>query len=53
MTSFGFKYRYRLSTRDQKHPEKYIGDPKIWKKVEKWAEKIMERNKIEYFPGPG
>ena len=53
MTSFGFKYHYRLSTRDQKHPEKYIGDPKIWEKVEKWAEKIMERNKVEYFPGPG
>jgi len=53
MTTFGFKYRYRLSTRDPKRPEKYIGDPKTWDKVEKWAEKIMKRNKIEYFDGPG
>lgn len=53
MKSFGFKYRYRLSTRDPGHPEKYIGDLKTWDKVEKWAEKIMQRNKIEYFPGPG
>ncbi len=50
---FGFKYRYRLSTRDKKHPEKYLGDPKTWNKVEKWAEKIMERNGIDYFDGPG
>ncbi len=50
---FGFKYRYRLSTRDKKHPEKYLGDPRTWNKVEKWAEKIMERNGIDYFDGPG
>jgi len=53
MTTFGFKFRYRLSTRDPEHPEKYIGDPKTWDKVEKWAEKIMKRNKIDYFDGPG
>jgi threonyl-tRNA synthetase len=53
MKTYGFKYKYRLSTRDPKHPEKYIGDPKVWDKVEKWAEKIMERNKIDHFDGPG
>lgn len=53
MNTFGFKYRYRLSTRDPKNLKKYLGDKKTWDKVEKWAEKIMERNKIEYFPGPG
>lgn len=53
METFGFKYRYRLSTRDKEHPEKYLGNPETWDKVEKWSEKIMERNKIEYFPGPG
>jgi len=53
MKVFGFKYRYRLSTRDPKHPEKYIGDPKTWDKVEKWTEKIMIRNKIDHFDGPG
>ncbi|MDP4009608.1 MAG: threonine--tRNA ligase [Candidatus Shapirobacteria bacterium] len=53
METFGFKYRYRLSTRDPQHPEKYLGDPKVWDKVEKWAVQIMERNNIEYFDGPG
>ena len=53
MQTFGFKYRYRLSTRDPQHPEKYLGDPKVWDKVEKWAVEIMERNEIEYYDGPG
>ncbi len=53
MKTFGLTYKYRLSTRDSSHPEKYIGDPKLWSKTEKWAEKIMKRNKIEYYDGPG
>lgn len=53
MATFGFKYRYRLSTRDKKHPEKYLGEPEVWDKVEEWAEKIMKRNKIDYFDAPG
>lgn len=53
MTAFGFKYRYRLSTRDPQHPEKYLGDPKVWDKLEKWAVTIMERNNIPYYDGPG
>ncbi|NCN24322.1 MAG: threonine--tRNA ligase [Candidatus Pacebacteria bacterium] len=53
MKTFGFSYRYRLSTRDPEHPEKYIGDPETWDKVEKWAVEIMERNNIEYYDGPG
>ena len=53
MKTFGFKYCYRLSTRDPKNKDKYLGDPKTWDKVEKWAEVIMKRNKIHYFDGPG
>ena len=53
MKTFGLTYKYRLSTRDPEHPEKYIGDPKIWDKTEKWAEEIMKRNDIEYFDGSG
>ncbi|MBU1200754.1 threonine--tRNA ligase [Patescibacteria group bacterium] len=53
MATYGFKYRYRLSTRDKSQPEKYIGDPKTWDKVEKWAEKIMKRNHIDYYDSPG
>ncbi|MCW1930605.1 MAG: threonine--tRNA ligase [Candidatus Kerfeldbacteria bacterium] len=53
MNTFGFSYRYRLSTRDPQHPEKYLGDPAVWDKLEAWAVKIMQRNNIEYFDGPG
>lgn len=53
MRTFGFKYRYRLSTRDPKNKKKYLGNPKTWDKVEKWAERIMKRNNIDYFDGPG
>lgn len=53
MNTFGFKYKYRLSTRDPEHPEKYLGHPEIWDKVEKWAEEIMDRNGIEHYNAPG
>jgi threonyl-tRNA synthetase len=53
MQTFGFRYRYRLSTRDPQKPEKYLGDPATWDKVEKWAVDIMKRNGIEYYDGPG
>src|SRR5690606_21214751 len=41
------------STRDLEKKESYLGDPKTWDKVEKWAVKIMQRNEIEYYDGPG
>jgi len=53
MKTFGFSYRYRLSTRDPQHPEKYLGSPKTWDRVEAWAVDIMKRNKIDYFDAPG
>jgi threonyl-tRNA synthetase len=53
METFGFKYRYRLSTRDPNKLDSYLGDPQTWNRVEKWAEDIMKRNEIEYFDGPG
>lgn len=53
MSTFDLKYRYRLSTRDPENKGKYLGHPETWDKVEKWAEKIMKRNNIEYYDGPG
>ncbi len=53
MDTFGFKYRYRLSTRDPENKAKYLGNPETWDRVEKWAVEIMKRNKIDYFDGPG
>ncbi len=53
MSTFGFKYRYRMSIRDSKQPEKYHGDPKVWDRLEAWMVEIMKRNEIEYYDGPG
>lgn len=53
MDTFGFSYRYRLSTRDPEDHSKYLGNPHTWDKVEQWAIQIMERNGIEYYDGPG
>ena len=53
MKTYGFHYRYRLSTRGKKRSGDYLGDPKVWDKVERWAEEIMIRNKIEHFNAPG
>jgi len=53
METFGLKYKYRLSTRDPNKIDSYLGEPKVWDKVEAWAEKIMQRNNIEFIPGPG
>ena len=53
MGVYGFKYRYRLSTRGKENSEEYLGDPKTWAKAEKWAEKIMQKHKIEHFDAPG
>lgn len=53
MEKLALKYRYRMSTRDPKTPEKYLGHPDTWDRLEKWAVKIMERNGIEYYDAPG
>jgi threonyl-tRNA synthetase len=53
MSAFGFKYRYRLSTRDPEHPEKYIGNDRDWRKAEKLSEQILQNRKIVYFEGRG
>lgn len=53
MQIFGFTYRYRLSIRDPKHPEKYLGDPETWNMAEKLSEQVLKDNNIEYFVGEG
>ncbi len=53
MEAYGFEYRYRLSLRDPQHPEKYIGDEKIWQKAEKLSEQILKDRGVEYFVGIG
>lgn len=53
METFGLQYRYRMSIRDPNTPEKYLGDPKTWDKLEKWGEEIMKVNNIDHFDAPG
>jgi len=53
METYGFTYKYRLSTHDPKHQEKYLGDKKTWEKAEKLCEKILKEAKISFFIGVG
>ncbi len=53
MTTFGMNYKIRLSLWDPKHPEKYLGDKKVWTKSQTMLEEILIENKIEYVLGVG
>lgn len=50
---YGMDFYVRLSLRDKKEKEKYLGDDKIWNKSEKILEKIINENKIFYKTGVG
>lgn len=52
--TFGFSdYRARISTRDQKNPEKFLGNPKTWDKAEKALIGGVKKRKLAYFIGDG
>ena len=53
MKTYGMKYKIRFSLWDPKHPEKYLGDSKVWKKSQQMLEEILVENKIEYFKAVG
>ena len=53
MKTYGMKYKIRFSLWDPKHPEKYLGDAKTWKKSQQLLEEILIENKIEYFKAVG
>jgi len=46
-------YKARISIRDPKHPEKYMGDPKTWDKAEAALIDAAKERKMEYFIGEG
>ncbi len=50
---FGFTLRARLSFRDPKHPEKYLGTPEIWKRAEKELREIAEERGADYTEDSG
>ena len=51
--SFGLKLRLRLSLRDLKHLEKYLGNQELWNKAETILKEVAKENKTEYFEAPG
>ena len=53
-STFGFTdYKARISTRDLKNPDKYLGKPEIWDQAEKSLEDAVKRHDIPYFIGEG
>jgi threonyl-tRNA synthetase len=53
MDTYGMNYKMRLSLYDPKHPEKYLGEPKVWKKAQQLLEEILKENNVEYFTAVG
>ena len=51
--AFGVDLRVRLSLRDPKHPEKYLGDNKHWEKAEGLLREIIADKKVEHIDGTG
>lgn len=46
-------YRVALSTRDKKHPEKYLGDDDVWNQSEEALKQIAEKEKLNYHIAEG
>lgn len=51
--TFGFTLRVRLSFRDPKEPQKYLGTKEIWDTSEKELREIAEERGADFFLGPG
>lgn len=47
------KYRARLSFRDPKTPEKYLGDVALWDKAQAILLDIAKKNKLDYYIAEG
>ena len=50
---FGIPLRVRLSLRDPRQPEKYLGDNTNWEKAEGILREVVSDKKIEYIDGVG
>ncbi|MCD4705068.1 threonine--tRNA ligase, partial [bacterium] len=48
METYGMEYRIRLGLWDSKHPEKYLGEAKVWEKSQKMLEELLKDNQIKY-----
>lgn len=46
-------FHARISVRDKKNPDKYLGEAKVWENAEKELEKAVSTKKIPYLLGEG
>ena len=51
--TFGFSLKVRLSFRDLKEPEKYLGTKEIWDRSEAELREIAIQRGADFFEGPG
>ncbi len=51
--AFGFELSVRFSKHDDKHFEKYIGTPEIWKSSEEQLQSLIEKRGVEWVDGAG
>ncbi len=51
--AFNFPLKLRLSLRDPKHPEKYLGNKDHWDKAEQILREVAKENKTEYHEALG
>ncbi len=51
--SINMQLRARLSFRDQKTPEKYLGEINLWDKAQSILLKIAQKSKLDYFVAEG
>ncbi|MBI3366798.1 threonine--tRNA ligase [Candidatus Roizmanbacteria bacterium] len=49
----GMKYKARVSLRDAKQPQKYLGDENLWKKAQEILLRIVESNDLDYYVAEG
>lgn len=53
LKTYNLKHWVRLSLRDPKSPEKYLGDKTAWNRAEKMLAAILKEKKIPYKPAKG
>ncbi len=51
--ALGMHFKARLSFSDPEKPEKYIGDPALWKEAEATIEEIAKSLELDYVIAPG
>jgi threonyl-tRNA synthetase len=51
--ALGMDFKARLSFRDSKQPEKYLGDLYLWERAQQILLNVAKRNKLDYFVAEG